>query len=203
MPVGDEVKALIGAIFLQADPIFQRAKIVTDVQTSGGPHAGNDTLTAAATLFTPRDAVLYVPTQQYGGVIVENVDPAQGYYDWDLSFLANGIYRVYATLQDRLGAQVSMTGTNQIPGVVQVWAPEDREPPWEGELELEDAESGENIELAFDAGSREQYTAAFDQYALALRQVALRNQGRYVGIPTNIPVEDAIFGSLMRSGAVQ
>src|SRR5262249_34713260 len=31
--------------------------------------------------------------------------------------------------------------------LVQIWADEDRQPPWEGELELEDAETGERVEL--------------------------------------------------------
>jgi uncharacterized protein (DUF58 family) len=86
--------------------------------------------------------------------------------------------------------------------LVQVWAAEDREPPWDGELELEDAETGMHVELAFDRDARTQYTAAFDEYAQTVRRIALRNNGRYVGVPTNVPVEDAIFGSLMRSGAV-
>src|SRR5262249_25348450 len=85
----------------------------------------------------------------------------------------------------------------------QVWAAEDREPPWDGELELEDAETGVHVELAFDRDSRKQYTAAFDEYAQTVRGIALRNNGRYIGLPTDVPVEDAIFGSLMRSGAIQ
>ena len=87
--------------------------------------------------------------------------------------------------------------------LVQVWAPEDREPPWEGELELEDAETGQSVELAFDSDARAMYTTAFDEYAQGLRTVALRNNGRYVGLPTNVPVDEAIFGALMRSGAVE
>jgi uncharacterized protein (DUF58 family) len=87
--------------------------------------------------------------------------------------------------------------------LVQVWAPEDREPPWEGELELEDAETGQSVELAFDSDARAMYTTAFDEYAQGLRSVALRNNGRYVGLPTNVPVDEAIFGALMRSGAVE
>ncbi|HLH42837.1 MAG TPA: DUF58 domain-containing protein, partial [Bryobacteraceae bacterium] len=31
--------------------------------------------------------------------------------------------------------------------LVQIWAEEDRQPPWEGELELQDAETGERLEL--------------------------------------------------------
>jgi hypothetical protein len=45
--------------------------------------------------------------------------------------------------------------------LVQVWAEEDRVPPWDGELELEDAETGQRVELAFDTDARTQYTTGF------------------------------------------
>jgi uncharacterized protein (DUF58 family) len=86
--------------------------------------------------------------------------------------------------------------------LVHVWASEDREPPWEGELDLEDAETGQHVELSFDSDARAMYTAAFDEYAQALRRVALRNNGRYVGVPTDVPVDEAIFGPLTRGGAL-
>ena len=87
--------------------------------------------------------------------------------------------------------------------LTQVWAEEDREPPWDGQLDLEDAETGQHLELSFDSSARKQYTAAFDDYSQHLRHVALRNSGRYVGLPTNVPVEDALFGPLVRSGAIE
>jgi uncharacterized protein (DUF58 family) len=87
--------------------------------------------------------------------------------------------------------------------LIQVWAPEDREPPWQGELELEDSETGQRLELAFDEDARAQYVAGFDEYAQRLRHVALRNSGRYVGLPTDVPVEEAIFGPMVRSEALQ
>ena len=86
--------------------------------------------------------------------------------------------------------------------LMQVWAEEDREPPWEGELELEDAETGQKVELAFDRDARAQYTAAFDIHAAHIRTVAERNNGRYVGLPSSTPIEQAIFGPLVKSGAV-
>ena len=86
--------------------------------------------------------------------------------------------------------------------LLQVWADEDREPPWEGELELEDAETGQKVELAFDADARAQYTAAFDAHADDIRKVAERNSGRYLGVSTSVPIEQAIFGPLVKSGAV-
>jgi len=87
--------------------------------------------------------------------------------------------------------------------LIHVWADEDREPPWDGELDLEDAESGTRVQLAFDDAARASYVAAFDEFALELRNVALRNGGRYVGLSTSIPIEEAIFGPMVRAGAVQ
>jgi uncharacterized protein (DUF58 family) len=86
--------------------------------------------------------------------------------------------------------------------LVHVWAAEDREPPWEGELDLEDAETGTHVELSFDADARAMYTASFDEYAQGLRRVALRNNGRYVAVPTDVPVDEAIFGPMTRAGAL-
>ncbi len=86
--------------------------------------------------------------------------------------------------------------------LIHIWADEDREPPWDGELDLEDAETGTRVQLAFDDSARAAYTTAFDDYALQLRNVALRNGGRYVGLPTSIPIEEAIFGPIVRAGAI-
>lgn len=86
--------------------------------------------------------------------------------------------------------------------LIQVWAEEDRTPPWNGELELEDAESGRVVELAFDQEARRHYTEGFDAYAERIRAVAERNGGRYLGLPTSVPVDQAIFGPLAGSGAV-
>ncbi len=87
--------------------------------------------------------------------------------------------------------------------LIQIWGDEDREPPWDGELDLEDAETGGRLQLAFGEDARAHYTAAFDAYSDHLRNVALRNGGRYVGLSTSIPVEDAIFGPLVRAGALE
>jgi uncharacterized protein (DUF58 family) len=86
--------------------------------------------------------------------------------------------------------------------LVHLWADEDRVPPWEGELELSDAETGAHLKLEFDTDSREKYTAAFDAYARALRRIALRNGGRYTGVSTSMPLEEAVFGPLAGAGAV-
>jgi hypothetical protein len=87
--------------------------------------------------------------------------------------------------------------------LIQLWAPEDREPPWDGELDLVDAETGAHVELSIDGNARKQYTEAFDTYAKRLQTLANRSGGRYVGLPTTTSIHEAIFDSLMRVGAIQ
>lgn len=81
--------------------------------------------------------------------------------------------------------------------LIQIWDDDERTPNAEGDLEITEVESGKQVKLTFDARARGQYTAAFDEYCEALRRLALRNQGRYAGLPTSTSVEDAVFGSLV------
>jgi uncharacterized protein (DUF58 family) len=86
--------------------------------------------------------------------------------------------------------------------LLQVWSEEDRTPPWLGELELQDAESGAHLKLQFDENARQRYTRAFDEYARSIQQLAERSGGRYVGISTAQPLEEIIFGPLLRARGI-
>ena len=87
--------------------------------------------------------------------------------------------------------------------LVHIWAPDDREPQWDGEMELVDAETGGRLELALDGDARRQYTGAFDAYSRRLQEAVHRAGGRYAGVPTSLELEEAIFGPLLRVGGVQ
>lgn len=87
--------------------------------------------------------------------------------------------------------------------LVHVYAPEDREPPWLGELDLVDAETGEHLEIDASEDTRVAYTQAFDEYAHRLQSLALRTGGRYVSLRSDSNVEEAIFGPMMRAGGLQ
>ena len=82
--------------------------------------------------------------------------------------------------------------------LLQVWADEDRVPPWTGELELRDAETGAGLKLDFDDDARRRYTARFDEYCSVLQTMAMRSGGRYAGIATSQSLESVIFGDLIR-----
>jgi uncharacterized protein (DUF58 family) len=86
--------------------------------------------------------------------------------------------------------------------LIQLWSPEDREPRYAGEFDLVDAETSSRLHIHIDADARRKYTEAFDQFAASIKTVAFRNNGRYAGLPTSIPVDDAIFGSLMKSQVI-
>ncbi len=83
--------------------------------------------------------------------------------------------------------------------LIQVWDDNERTPSVEGDLEITEVESGKQVKVTFDASAREQYTHAFDEYAAELRRLALRNHGRYTGLPTSTAVEDAVFGALVQT----
>jgi uncharacterized protein (DUF58 family) len=82
--------------------------------------------------------------------------------------------------------------------LLQIWADEDRTPPWMGELDLRDAETGNTLKLDVDEEARARYTLSFDEYADQLERLALRSSGRYAGIATSQPLEAVIFGDLIR-----
>jgi uncharacterized protein (DUF58 family) len=87
--------------------------------------------------------------------------------------------------------------------LLHVWDEEDRTPPWEGQLDLTDAETGAVLEIGFDDATRRAYTQAFDDYAKNVQRIGLRNSGRYVGLSTATTIEEAVFGPIARSGGIQ
>lgn len=78
--------------------------------------------------------------------------------------------------------------------LVQLWGEEDRVPSGKGEFELTDAESEAHLKITFDDRARQAYTQAFDQHAEEIKRLALRNGGRYAGVSTRMPLEEAMFG---------
>jgi uncharacterized protein (DUF58 family) len=86
--------------------------------------------------------------------------------------------------------------------LIQIFSDDDRTPPWNGELELVDSETHAEMRLQFDEQAREQYTRAFDEYSAALQQLAIRNGGRFASVSTSTPLEDIIFGALVRTRGI-
>jgi hypothetical protein len=86
--------------------------------------------------------------------------------------------------------------------LVQLWSDEDRNPPWNGEVEFTDAENGGHLRIQVDDEARRKYTEAFDVFAASIKEAALRNDGKYSGLPTSMPLEEAIFGTMVRTRSI-
>jgi uncharacterized protein (DUF58 family) len=86
--------------------------------------------------------------------------------------------------------------------LVQLWTDEDRTPPWTGELELCDAETGATVKLDFDEEARRKYTFQFDEYASVIQTMAHRSGGRYAGVSTSQSLESVIFADMVRMQGV-
>ncbi|MBI2391577.1 MAG: DUF58 domain-containing protein [Deltaproteobacteria bacterium] len=62
---------------------------------------------------------------------------------------------------------------------VQILSPEDIDPPWEGDLELVDAESGGTVDVTFDARAREAYARRLEALVTSLREGCRRAKAAY------------------------
>jgi len=86
--------------------------------------------------------------------------------------------------------------------LIHTWADEDRTPPWKGECDFVDAESGAKLRVQVDDEARRLYTEAFDKFAEGLRTVASRNRGKYAGLPASMSLDEALFGEMIRTRSI-
>lgn len=83
--------------------------------------------------------------------------------------------------------------------LVQVAAPEEVEPSFEGDWALEDAETGALVEVTMDAAAIEAYVLRFAGLCEELRTWARRHRATYVRVRTDEPLEPAIRRFVARS----
>ena len=74
--------------------------------------------------------------------------------------------------------------------------PADRDPPWRGELQLHDAESGSMMRVSLDDASAREYRKAYDEHCRSLRRHAKRSRANYLHLSTSVPLEDVLFREL-------
>jgi hypothetical protein len=76
--------------------------------------------------------------------------------------------------------------------LVHVLAPEEIDPPFEGDLALEDAETGATVEVTLDARALEAYAARLAGLFATLRGMARRLRATYVRTTTGEPTLEAV-----------
>ncbi len=83
--------------------------------------------------------------------------------------------------------------------MIQVVAPEEIQPVFEGDFELEDAETGALVEVTMDAGALEAYSLRFAGLCEELRGLAKKLGASYVRLRTDEPLEEAVRRFVARS----
>ncbi|MDD1713551.1 MAG: hypothetical protein LUQ69_10340 [Methanoregulaceae archaeon] len=103
-----------------SNPLDSTQPFTYHVQWTTSPYSGDLKISL---YYSATNAGALTTTQQYGGVIHEDLPLSQGAFDWDMSFLGKGQYHLYAKVSDSPDVRPSVTGTNQTPGVLWVNAP--------------------------------------------------------------------------------
>jgi uncharacterized protein (DUF58 family) len=85
--------------------------------------------------------------------------------------------------------------------LVQVHSAEEQHPSADGELILEDAETGAQRTVECSARTTALYERRFHEFSTRLRRLAVRNGGRYARAVTNLAYQEFVLRSL-RSGQV-
>jgi hypothetical protein len=83
--------------------------------------------------------------------------------------------------------------------LVHVMAPEELDPPWEGDVALEDAETGALVEMTVDDRAVEAYLARLAGLFAALRAAAKKHRAAYVRATTTEPLLDVVRRLLARA----
>jgi uncharacterized protein (DUF58 family) len=160
------------------------ARLAQRVYSTGGRHRFNSVMNSIAALQAGG-------ATDYLGVTREFIS----------SYSQRGLIIVISDFLDDQGCERALqflTDFGHELMLLHLWTDEDRRPPWTGELELRDAETGASLKLDFDDQARERYTRSFDEYCSTLQNLANRSGGRYAGIATSLPLENVVFGDLIR-----
>jgi uncharacterized protein (DUF58 family) len=72
--------------------------------------------------------------------------------------------------------------------LVQILALEDVDPPWDGDLQVVDAETGAFVDVTFDVAARTAYAQRLESLVVALRESCRRNKATYVRARSDEPV---------------
>jgi hypothetical protein len=67
-------------------------------------------------------------------------------------------------------------------------APEELDPPWDGDVALEDAETGALVEMTLDERAVDAYLARLAALLTSLRAIAKKHGATYVRAPTTDPL---------------
>ena len=89
--------------------------------------------------------------------------------------------------------------------LLQVVTPQEIEPTYDGHVHMIDSEADDiadpkNMRLKITRGMQKAYEDAINDYLADIKDFCMKRDADYVMIPTDTPIEKAIFGQLLKAG---
>jgi uncharacterized protein (DUF58 family) len=97
---------------------------------------------------------------------------------------------------DRVIRELAATGSELI--VLHVLAPDELDPPLEGDLRLVDTETGDRVDITADLATIDAYKARLAAWKAGFADLAAKRRASYVDLPSDVNLADLMFAELRR-----
>jgi len=97
---------------------------------------------------------------------------------------------------DRVIRELAATGSELI--VLHLLSPDELDPPFEGDLRLVDAETGDGLDVTVDLATIDAYKARLATWQEGFADLCAKRRASYVALSTDVPLADLIFAELRR-----
>lgn len=104
---------------------------------------------------------------------------------------------------DAVHALTPLAGKRQDISLLQVLTPEELSPPAEGDVRLQDSETGEEVALSLTASDIEAYQAGVEKHIETIRATAVPHKMRHILCRTSMPFEQLVLSYLRRGGLLK
>ncbi len=91
-----------------------------------------------------------------------------------------------------------LAGSSLRPVVIHLLSPEETEPAIDGDLELQDVETGDAIQVSIDWATKARYQQWLRSWFAEIEELCSRRGIAYVRVETSQPVEELLLGRLQR-----
>jgi uncharacterized protein (DUF58 family) len=97
---------------------------------------------------------------------------------------------------DRVIRELAATGSELI--VLHVLAPDELDPPLEGDLRLIDAETGDAVDITADLATIDAYKARLVTWKSGFADLAAKRRASYIDLASDVPLTELMFAELRR-----
>jgi uncharacterized protein (DUF58 family) len=97
---------------------------------------------------------------------------------------------------DRVIRELAATGSELV--ILHILAPDELDPPLEGDLRLVDAETGDRVDITADLATIDAYRSRLAAWKAGFADLAAKRRASYVDLSTEVPLAELMFAELRR-----